>query len=83
MVDHIKCTMTDRCVVNQAAVRLVNEQWKKQIHVLFCNLHPLDTIASDVKKCLHRLECDSNVRQLSKSGCVVEQILAAFDRLRY
>ena len=83
MIDHIKNTMTDRCVVNQAAIRMISEKWRKPLHILYCHLHPLDTICSEVKKCLHRLEEESDNRQLSKSGCVVEQVLAAFDRLRY
>ena len=83
MIVHIKNTMTDRCVVNQAAIRLINEAWHTNLHVLYCHLHPLDTISSEVKRCLRNLEDNTIERQLSKSGCVIEQILSAFDRLRY
>ena len=83
MVDNIRNTMTDRCAVNQAAIRLIDE-WKKKLNVLHCNLHPLDTIASVAKKCLWDMEekTELDQRKLSKSGCVSEQILAAFDKLR-
>ena len=84
MVDNISNTMTDRCAVNQAAIRLIDEEWKKKLNVLFCHLHPLDTISSVAKKCLRDMEekVELDQRKLSKSGCIVEQILAAFDKLR-
>ena len=83
MIENIHNVMTDRCVVNQAAVRLINNQWIKKLNHVYCHLHPLDTIATEVKKCLRRLEEDTDARQLSKSGCVIEQIMNAFDKLRY
>ena len=83
MIENIHNVMTDRCVVNQAAVRLINNQWIKKLNHVYCHLHPLDTIATEVKKCLRRLEEDTEARQLSKSGCVIEQIMNAFDKLRY
>ena len=77
--------MTDRCYGNQAAVRIINEEWKKNLNVLYCHLHPLDTITTVVKTCLREMEpeCELEQRMLSKSGCMAEQILAAFDKLRY
>ena len=75
--------MTDRCVVNQAAVRHSNKKWGKKLNQLYCHLHPLDTISTEVKKTLRRLEDNPDNRQLSKSGCVAEQIMNAFDKLRY
>ena len=74
--------MTDRCMVNQATIRLISKAWNTSLHVIYCHLHPLDTISSEVKKVLRNLEDMSETRQVSKSGCVIEQILAAFDRLR-
>ena len=82
MISHVHNTMTDRAAVNQATIRKLNKTWNSNINNLFCHLHPLDTIASSVKTCLKDLE-DSQERQLSKSGCIAEQILAAFDRLRF
>ena len=83
MIHNIKSTMTDRCVVNQAAIHKINDLWEKNLHILYCHLHPLDTITSEVKKCLSLMEDKTIDRHLSKSGCLIEQILAAFDRLRY
>ena len=79
MIENIHNVMTD----NQAAVRLINNQWGKKLNHLYCHLHLLDTIATEVKKCLRRLEEDTEARQLSKSGCVIEQIMNALDKLRY
>ena len=75
--------MTDRCVVNQAEIHKINDLWDKNLHILYCHLHPLDTITSGVKKCLNLMEDKTIDRQLPKSGWVIEQILAAFDRLQY
>ena len=43
---------------------------------------PSYTIVSEVKKCFHSLEDVDEPRLLSRSGCVMSQVLAAFDRLR-
>ena len=82
MILNISNTMTDRCAVNQAAINIVNAEWHKNLNKLYCHLHPLDTLASEMKKCLRDMEVETEARKLSKSGCVAEQILAAFDRLR-
>ena len=82
MIDHIKSTMTDRATVNQASITLINGIWKKKLNILYCHLDPLDTIASDIKKCLRSMEENWDGRQLSSVGCVAEKIIAAFDRLR-
>ena len=50
---------------------------------MYCHLHPLDTVASEVKKTLRKMEENTGDRQLSSAGCVSEKVLAAFDRLRY
>ena len=60
MVDNISNIMTDRCAVNQAAIRLIDEEWKKKLNVAFCHLHPLDME--------EKIELDT--RKLSKSGCI-------------
>ena len=51
MTLNIVNTLTDRAIVNQAAIRLLNSEWESNINVLYCNLHPLDPIASSVKSC--------------------------------
>ena len=82
MIGNINSTMTDRATVNQASISLINAAWKKRLNMLYCHLHPLDTIASDIKKCLRTLEDSKDSRHPSSVGCVAEKVLAAFDRLR-
>ena len=48
-IENIHNVMTDRCVVNQAAVPLINNQWGKKLNHVYCHLHPLDTIATEVR----------------------------------
>ena len=83
MIGHIKSTMTDSATVNQATIRKINKKWGKTLNVMYCHLHPLDTVASEVKKTLRKMEDNTDDRQLSSVGCVSEKVLAAFDRLRY
>ena len=83
MIAQIKSTMTDIATVNQAKIRKINEKWRKTLNVMYCHLHPLDTVASEVKKTLRKMENNTDDQQLSSVGCVSEKILAAFDRLRY
>ena len=82
MVKNVSSTITDRARVNQATIRLLNEKWGTQLNVLYCNLHPLDTIATKIKVYLKSQERDSS-RALSKNGCVTEQIFSAIDKLRF
>ena len=65
--------------VNQASISLINAAWKKRLNMLYCHFHPLDTIASDIKKRLRTLEDSKDSRRLSSVGCVAEKVLAAFD----
>ena len=83
MIAHIKSTMTDRASVNQTTIRKINKKWGKTLNVMYCHLHPLDTVAFEVKKTLRKMEENTDDRQLSSVGCVSEKVLAAFDRLRY
>lgn len=41
---NVSCVMTDRAIVNQAAVRIIEHEFKipKLVHV-HCNLHPIDS----------------------------------------
>ena len=82
MTSHIVNTLTDRAVVNQAAVKVIMEAWDKKINILYCHLHPLDTIASAVKKCLVELEGGAD-RSLPAHGCLSHQIMAHFNTLRF
>ena len=82
MTLNIVNTLTDRAIVNQAAIRLLNSEWESNINVLYCNLHPLDTIASSVKSCLVKLECKDE-RSLPSSGCLIDQIINHFNSPRF
>ena len=68
--------------MNEAAINIVNAEWTRNVHKLYCHIHPLDTFASEIKKCLRDKEVETEAKKLWKSGCVAEQILAVFDRLR-
>ena len=52
MVKNILAVLSDRAIVNQCAVNKVSALWKKDVHQLYCNIHPLETITREVKKCL-------------------------------
>ena len=82
MTLNIVNTLTDRAIVNQAAIRLLNPEWESNINVLYCNLHPLDTIASSVKSCFVKLECKEEC-SLPSSGGLIDQIINHFNSLRF
>ena len=73
MISNINFTMTDRATVNQASIPLINAAWKKRLNMLYCHLYPLNTIATNIKKCLRTLEDSKDSRHLSPVGCVAEQ----------
>ena len=56
IIKNISNTMTDRVVMNHAAIRNVNENWGKTLDELHCHLHPQDTIASYCRSTLKALE---------------------------
>ena len=82
MVSHIVNTLTDRAIVNQAAVKLIMDAWNKNLNILYCHLHPLDTIASTVKKCLSEVDMHAE-QSLPSHGCLIHQIMAHFNTLRF
>ena len=65
MIKNILAVLSNRAIVNQCAVNKVSSLWKKDVHQLYCNIHPLETITREVKKCLK----DNEEGNLGK-GCV-------------
>lgn len=46
IISNISNVMTDRTVVNHAAIQRISESWGKPLNELNCHLHPIDTITS-------------------------------------
>ena len=74
MISNVDNVMTDRAVVNAHTILLLSELWKKELTQLLCHLHPLDTISTELKEVLKKLEGDHE-RSLPKTGCIVYQVL--------
>ena len=84
MTNNIINTTSDRHVVNQAAIRMVDAKWgkvSKGLNILYCSLHPLDTIASAIKTYMAKNE-KGQKRCLSTFGCIAWQIMCSFSTLR-
>ena len=56
MCDNIRNTMTDRAPVNNATVNQLNHRWDNKTQVLYCHLHPLETISRNVLSSLKKFE---------------------------
>ena len=76
--------LSDRAIVNQCAVNKVSPLWKKDIHQLYCNIHSLETITREVKKCLKDNE-EGNLGKLfsSKYVCLMERVIMAMNKMRF
>ena len=81
IIKNISNTMTDRVVVNHAAIRKVNENWDKTLNELHCHLHPLDTIASSCRSTLKALETCSGC--LFGNDCFAGNIVLQTNKFRY
>ena len=55
LMGKIMSTLTDRPSVNHAAVVKLNSILEKELFKLNCHLHPLDGIASEIRKALQKL----------------------------
>ena len=84
MIKNISAVLSDRAIVNQCAVNKVSALWKKDVHQLYCNIHPLETITREVKKCLKDNE-KGNLGKLfnSKSVCLMERVIMAMNKMRF
>ncbi|GFR77463.1 hypothetical protein ElyMa_005825800 [Elysia marginata] len=63
--EKIKCaissTLTDRAAVNACVTRLLRDEFDVELMQLNCNVHPLDSVARDVRKHLCLLDKDNNI----------------------
>ena len=84
MIKNILAVLSERAIVNQCAVNKVSALWKKDVHQLYCNIHPLETITREVKKCLKDNE-KGNLGKLfnSKSVCLMERVIMAMNKMRF
>ena len=46
MIGNIFNCLTDRVVVNHAAIQKISSHWDKPLNELICHLHPLVTVTS-------------------------------------
>ena len=58
IISSVSNTITDRAVVNHAAISKLELAWGKSLNQLNCHLHPLDTIATKCKGALKDVEND-------------------------
>ncbi|XP_033096338.1 uncharacterized protein LOC117100647 [Anneissia japonica] len=77
--------MTDRCAVNSATIRAVEDNWQTNIQQLNCNLHPLETITKECKKVLkqHEKENKFPARQCYGTDCFAGNLVLKSNQLRY
>ena len=56
MIGNIFDCLTDRAVVNHAAIQKISSYWDKPLNEVKCHLHPLDTVASSCQKTLKSMQ---------------------------
>lgn len=94
IIGNITNTMTDRCAVNHATVRMVNATWGKVLNELNCHLHPLDTISTACRSALKATEKDllNGLKQedvnvgkgaLFGKDCLAGNIVLQVNKFRY
>ena len=82
MIGNISNSLSDRCAANRAALRIVCSEWNISLNELNCHLHPLDSIASAVRRALKNLE-ESRGSLLFGSDCVAANLILANNKLRF
>ena len=73
--------MTDRCVANSAAIRIVDGVWKKTLNELNCHLHPLDSIATSCRTALKKLETTTGA--VFGKDCIAANVVLQVNKLRF
>ena len=81
IISNIANTMTDRVVVNHAAITRVCKVWGKNLNELNCHLHPLDTIATATKASL--TPCEPEKGQLFGKDCIAGNLVLQINKFRY
>jgi hypothetical protein len=67
--------MSDRRSANKCALNTLQKAWNKALNLLFCHLHPLDTLASDAKSALKKTETTKST--VFGSDCVAANVVLA------
>lgn len=73
--------MTDRAVVNHAAITKVESRWNKQLNELNCHLHPLDSISTACRTALKSLETTKGY--LYGNDCMVGNLVLQINKFRF
>ena len=81
LIKNVSNTMSDRVASNHAAIRLINESWKKELNELNCHLHPLDSVASSARGALKAAETSKG--KLWGNDCFAANIVLSMNKLRY
>jgi len=81
IISNISNVMTDRAVVNHAAIQRISESWGKPLNELNCHLHPIDTIASSCRTALKTLETSKG--HVFGKDCMAANIVLQMNKLRY
>lgn len=81
IISNISNVMTDRAVVNHAAIQRISESWGKPLNELNCHLHPIDTIASSCRAALKTLETSKG--HVFGKDCMAANIVLQMNKLRY
>ncbi|KAK6177160.1 hypothetical protein SNE40_015317 [Patella caerulea] len=81
LISNISNSLTDRVASNHAAILLINEAWDKSLLELNCHLHPLDTISSETRSCLKKLETTKG--KLFGNDCYAGNVVLQFNKIRY
>ncbi|GFR93746.1 hypothetical protein ElyMa_004385600 [Elysia marginata] len=80
----ISATLTDRAAVNACVTRQLKDELEAEIVQLNCNVHPLDSIARDVRKALGDLDKSHGVKsECFGNDCVAANVINAVSVLRF
>ena len=82
IIDRIDCTISDLCPVNHVVVEKLKEEWKKYLHELKCNLHPLDGFSKGVRDGLKTLDGEYEMQKLVGQDCCVANFLHALSKMK-
>ena len=72
----------DRCFVNPAVVKKLNEIWGKDLLELNCNLHPLDGFSSHVREGLQKIEAEDPQMKVTCQDCCAANFLYQLSKMR-
>ena len=81
LVSNISNCLTDRAIVNHAAVSKINATWDKTLNELKCHLHPLESVATGCKNALKKTQMSKS--HLFGNDCHAAQIILNVDKLRF